>query len=120
MAYRVPRRFIVPPTEPPPYGLLLISFLRHAFFFLIAAATSQPARWKIYIVNLARGRPPFGRPAPRVVEPPGEPPRKIEERIPPRPDRVEAPRPKETPPPKPEAPPPKPEKVELPLPPKAK
>src|SRR5262245_11529069 len=125
MAYRVPRRFIVPPTEPPPYGLLLISFLGHAFFFLMAGArsafvNSQADQSKIYIVNLEPAMPSLGSPTPRVVEPPREPPRKIEERTPPRPDRVEAPRPKETPPPKPEAPPPKPEKVELPLPPKAK
>ncbi len=119
MAYRVPRRFIVPPDEPPPYGLLLLSFVGHAFFFLMAGALSAYVnaadQSKIYVVNLVPAEAPLGSPAPRVVEAPREAPRKAEVRTPPRPERVEAPRPKETPPPKPEK---APEKAELPAPPK--
>src|SRR5262245_18435705 len=118
MAYRVPRRFIVPPDEPPPYGLLLLSFVGHAFFFLMAAGLSayvnaQSDQSKIYIVNLVPAEAPLGSPAPRVTEAA----RKAEVRPPPRPEKLEAPRPKETPPPKPEKveraelPPPKPEKA---------
>src|SRR5262249_7499905 len=78
MAYRVPRRFIVPPTEPPPYGLLLISFLGHAFFFLMAGAlsafvNSQADQSKIYIVNLEPAMPSLGSPTPRVVDAPRAP-----------------------------------------------
>lgn len=110
MAYRVPRRFIVPPDEPPPYGLLLLSFLGHAFFFLMAGAVSayvnaQADQSKIYIVNLVPDTAPLGSPTPRVA-PPRRP---AEERTPPKREKLEAPRPKETPPPKPE-------KAELPAP----
>jgi TonB family protein len=126
MAYRVPRRFIVPPEEPPPYGLFLLSFLGHAFFFLMAGTVgaylnAQVDQSKIYIVNLVPATAPLGSPEPRVVEAP----RRAEDRTPPKPDQLEAPRPRETPPPKPEkaeaprpkeTPPPKPEKVELPKP----
>jgi TonB family protein len=122
MAYRVPRRFIVPPDEPPPYGLLLLSFVGHAFFFLMAGALSayvnaQIDQSKIYIVNLVPAEAPLGSPAPRVVEAPRDAPRKAEVRTPPRPEKLEAPRPKETPPPKPEK---APEKAELPPPPRPK
>ncbi len=128
MAYRVPRRFIVPPEEPPPYGLFLLSFLGHAFFFMMAGAlsayvSSQIDESKIYVVNLVPATAPLGSPAPRVVESP----RRVEERTPPKtpeapspketpppkPEKAETPRPKETPPPKPEK---APEKVELPRP----
>lgn len=112
MAYRVPRRFIVPPEEPPPYGLFLLSFLGHAFLFLMAGTLSayvnaQIDESKIYIVNLVPATAPLGSPEPRVVESP----RRAEERTPPK--TLEAPRPKETPPPKPEK---APEKAELPRP----
>jgi protein TonB len=119
MAYRVPRRFIVPPAEPPPYGLLLASLLGHAGFLLMAGLLSaylnlQADQSKIYIVNLVPAAPPIGSPEPRVVEAP----RRVEARTPPKPELVEAPRPRETPPPKPEkeTPPPRPEKAETPLP----
>ena len=136
MAYRVPRRFIVPPEEPPPYGLFLLSFLGHAFFFMMAGAlsayvSSQIDESKIYIVNLVPATAPLGSPTPRVVESPRRveertPPKTLEaprpkETPPPKPEKAEAPRPKETPPPKPEKAPEKvpekaPEKVELPRP----
>ncbi|MBI4012465.1 MAG: TonB C-terminal domain-containing protein [Candidatus Rokubacteria bacterium] len=114
MAYRVPRRFIAPPDEPPPYGLLLLSFVGHAFFLLMAGALSayvnaQADQSKIYVVNLVPDSAPLGSPAPRVVESP----RRVEERTPPKPEKLEAPRPRETPPPKPE-------KAELPAPKPAK
>ena len=118
MAYRVPRRFIAVPNEPPPYGLLLVSFLGHAFFFLMAGALSayvnaQADQSKIYVVNLVPESAPLGSPVPRVVETP----RRSEERTPPKPEKLEAPRPRETPPPQPEKAelrPPKPDKAELP------
>lgn len=114
MAYRVPRRFIVPPEEPPPYGLFLASLFGHAGFLLTAGVLSaylnfQADQSKIYIVNLVPAPPAIGTPEPRVVEPP----RRVETKAPPKPEPVEAPRPRETPPPKPEkaeAPPPRPEK----------
>ncbi|MBI3457956.1 MAG: TonB family protein [Candidatus Rokubacteria bacterium] len=114
MAYRVPRRFIVPPNEPPPYGLLLLSFLGHAFFLLMTAALSayvnaQAHQSKIYIVNLVPPATPMGSPTPRVVEAPP----KVPVRTPPKPEKTEAPRPKEPPPPKREK---APEKADLPPP----
>ncbi|HEV8306728.1 MAG TPA: TonB family protein [Methylomirabilota bacterium] len=121
-AYRVPRRFIGPPEEPPPYGFFALSFIGHALFIVMAAALSafvnaQADQSKIYVVNLVPAAPPLGSPAPRVVERP-----RVPERAPPKPEKAEAPRPqpKETPPPKPEkaelpapkeTPPPKPESV---------
>jgi TonB family protein len=119
MAYRVPRRFIIPAEEPPPYGLFLASLLGHAGFFLMAGLLSaflnlQADQSKIYIVNLVPAPPPIGSPEPRVVEAP----RRVEARTPPKPEPVEAPRPRETPPPKPEkeTPPPRPERAETPPP----
>jgi colicin import membrane protein len=105
MAYRVPRRFIVPPNEPPPYGLLALSFLAHSLFFLMAGGLSalvnaQADQSKIYVVNLVPATAALGTAEPRVATPPAPPAPKAEERTPPRPDRLEAPRPKETPPPK--------------------
>jgi len=115
MAYRVPRRFIVPPEEPPPYGLFLASFFGHACFLLMAGllsayVNSQADQSKIYIVNLVPPSAPLGSPEPR----PAAPPRRVEERTPPRAEKLEAPRPKE--PPVKETPPPRPEKAELPRP----
>ncbi len=107
MAYRVPRRFIAPPQEPPPYGPFALSFLGHALFLLTAMTVSaylnaQADRSKVYIVNLVPATAPLGVPAPRAVEP--SPAKPVER------PKPEAPRVKE--------PPPKPEKAELP-PPKA-
>src|SRR5262245_26333600 len=98
MAYRVPRRFIVPPDEPPPYGLFLASLFGHAGFVLMASLLSaylslQTDQSKIYIVNLVPTAPPIGSPEPRVAEPP----RRVAARTPPKPEPVEAPRPRETP-----------------------
>src|SRR5262245_31745890 len=115
MAYRVPRRFIVHPEEPPPYGLFLASLLGHAGFLVMAALLSayvnmQADQSKIYIVNLVPAAPPIGSPEPRAVQPP----RPAATRTPPKPEPVEAPQPRETPPPKAEkaeTPPPRPEKV---------
>jgi TonB family protein len=118
MAYRVPRRFIAPPQEPPPYGLFALSFLGHACFILLAAAMSTylsaTPESKIYVVNLVPASPPpLGTPAPR----PPEPAPAVQERTPPRPEPV-----RETPPPKlerPERPPERPREAAPPRPPKA-
>ncbi|HEV8675615.1 MAG TPA: TonB family protein [Methylomirabilota bacterium] len=104
MAYRVPRRFIVPPQEPPPYGLFALSFVVHAVFILSAGGLSayvqaQADQSKIYIVNLVPAAAPLGSPRPRV-EPPAPPAPKVEERTPPKSEPAATPRPKETPPPK--------------------
>ena len=131
IAYRVPRRFITPPTEPPPYGLLALSFAGHVLFFVSAVvlASILHARIdesKIYVVNLVPAAPVFGTSSPRAGErvpptpepvkappvkaaepvqtppaPAAPPPAKVEERTPPRPDRAELPPPRETPPPRP-------------------
>ena len=123
IAYRVPRRFIVPPEEPPPYGLLVLSFVAHVLAFsailvlssLLAARIDQS---KIYVVNLVPTAPTSGTPTPAPVQPrvaertppapetkspPAPAPPKVEERTPPKPTRAaEAPPPRETPPPRPE------------------
>ena len=129
ISYRVPRRFIVPPEDPPPYGFFALSFIGHILFFfgtlvlstLLATRLDQS---KIYVVNLVPTAPVSGASAPapvapRAVErtpPAPEAPRpeavkpevktppapKIEERTPPKPTRAEVPPPRETPPPRPE------------------
>ena len=40
IVYRVPRRFITFPDDPPPYGFLAISFLAHMACFGAAVALS--------------------------------------------------------------------------------
>jgi len=121
VVYRVPRRFITPPEEPPPYGLLALSFTGHVLFFFAAVAfstflSSRIDQSKIYIVNLVPAAPALGSPAPRAAAPPAvsqptkalepaPPPKpKVEERTPPKPSKVEVPPPKETPPPRPSSP----------------
>jgi TonB family protein len=124
MAYRVPRRFILPADDPPPYGFFALSLLGHGLFLFAMLVVSayvgaQLDRSKVYIVNLVPAPPspetasPRGaaqtapRPAPeRAVKPPEPaPPKKVEEREPPKPPKVQAPPPRETPPPRPERPP---------------
>lgn len=133
MAYRVPRRFIVPPGEPPPYGLVALSFLGHSLFLVMAMAvstyvSSQADQSKIYIVNLVPASAPLGSPTPRVAErpvrtPEPTPPKAKAEREPPprTPAKAEAPPPREAAPPKPEKPtevaratPPRPAELALP------
>jgi TonB family protein len=116
--YRVPRRFITFPEDPPPYGFLAVSFLGHMLCFAAALALSaflgsRIDQSKVYIVNLVPASPSFGTPAPEpppTVRAPEAPRRtppapKVEEKAPPKPPRPEAPRP--------------PERVVEPLPPRA-
>jgi TonB family protein len=125
--YRVPRRFITFPEDPPPYGLLAVSFLAHMLTFgsalaLSAFLGSQIDQSKVYIVNLVPATPSIGSPAPverpapaaRAREaprpsPPAPPSPKVEEKAPPKPARPEPPRPERSPervvqPPPPRAP----------------
>lgn len=120
IVYRVPRRFITPPPEPPPYGLLALSFTGHVLFLFAAMVLSaylstRIDQSKIYVVNLVPATPSWGAPAPRTTEPstplrptrspePAAPKPKVEERTPPKPAKAETPPPKETPPPRPEKP----------------
>jgi TonB family protein len=135
-AYRVPRRYITVPPEPPPYGLVALSFLGHLAVMGAAVATSiflgaHLDQSKVYIVNLvpaapspapvARGparpeapaRPAAPeRPAPRpAAEAPREAPRPRPEPPPQRPPppapRAEAPPPRAEAPPLPVTPPPR-------------
>ena len=58
IVYRVPRRFITFPDDPPPYGFLAISFLAHMACFGAAVAlsafiSSRTDESKVYIVNLS-------------------------------------------------------------------
>lgn len=117
MAYRVPRRFILPPDDPPPYGFVALSLVGHGIFLLAAMifsvyVSAQIDRSNVYIVNLVPSPPSLGTATPqaaprpsveRPVKPP-EPapkPQKAEEREPPKPQKAEAPS-RETPPPRPE------------------
>lgn len=120
MAYRVPRRFISPPEEPPPYGLFALSLVGHVLFFFTAMVVSayvsaQIDQSKVYVVNLVPTPPAAGSPTPRVAEraPAPERPVKVPERTPPKPapERTEPP-----PKPKAETPPPRPEKAPEPPP----
>jgi len=112
MAYRVPRRFITAPDEPPPYGLVVLSFVGHTLFLLMATTLStylaaQADQSKIYIVNLVPAAAPFGSPTPQVAPRPARalepaPPRR--EAAPRPPAKPEAPPAREAAPPKPEKP----------------
>jgi TonB family protein len=111
--YRVPRRFITFPADPPPYGPLAASFLGHMLVLGGALVLSamlgtrlDPSR--VYIVNLVPATPSPGspaaaptpappapasarpRPAPRPAPAPKVEP-KAEEKAPPRPARPEPP-----------------------------
>ena len=66
--YRVPRRFVTFPDDPPPYGLLAVSFVAHIACFgaavgLSAFLGSRIDQSKVYIVNLAPATPSLGSPA---------------------------------------------------------
>jgi TonB family protein len=134
VVYRVPRRFISYPDDPPPYGLLAVSFLAHMACFggalgLSAFLTSRVDQSKVYIVNLVPATPSLGSPTaeppPAVRAPEAKPapaPPKIEEKAPPKAARPEPPPPPavrppervvEPPPPRaPEAAAPKPKSIE--------
>ncbi len=123
VVYRVPRRFISFPDDPPPYGLLAVSFVAHMACFgaalgLSAFLGSRVDQSKVYIVNLVPATPTLGSPAPeappavRTPESRPTPPApKAEEKAPPK----AAPRP-EPPPPAAARPP---ERVVEPPPPRA-
>ena len=127
VVYRVPRRFITYPADPPPYGLLAVSFLAHMACFGAALALSaflgsRIDQSKVYIVNLVPATPSLGSPAaappaPTVRAPesprPTPPAPKAEEKAPPKAARPEPPRPE---PPRPER---APERVVEPPPPRA-
>jgi protein TonB len=123
VVYRVPRRFITFPEDPPPYGFLAVSFLAHMACFGAALALSaflgsHMDQSKVYIVNLVPATPSFGSPAadppaPTVRAPvaprPTPPAPKAEEKAPPKAARPEPPRPERPPervvePPPPRAP----------------
>jgi len=112
--YRVPRRFITFPDDPPPYGLLAVSFFVHMACFgaalgLSAFLSSRVDQSKVYIVNLVPATPSLGSEAPaapaRAPESPRPPQPKAEEKAPPK-----------APPPAPARPP---ERVVEPPPPRA-
>ena len=125
--YRVPRRFITFPQDPPPYGLLAVSLLGHvlcvgAALGLSAFLGSRMDQSKVYIVNLVPATPSLGSPtpappaAPTVRAPeaprPSPPPPKAEEKAPPKAARPEPPRP-ERPPERVVEPPPPPRAPEV-------
>jgi TonB family protein len=96
--YRVPRRFITFPEDPPPYGFLAVSAFAHMACFAAALAFSvflgsRVDQSKVYIVNLVPSTPSLGSPepaapAPAVRAPAPESPRppqpKAEEKAPPK------------------------------------
>src|SRR5262249_37644614 len=66
--YRLPRRFVTFPEDPPPYGLLAVSALVHVLCFggaiaLSAFIGSRVDQSKVYIVNLVPAAPSLGAPA---------------------------------------------------------
>jgi TonB family protein len=126
--YRLPRRFVKFPEDPPPYGLLAVSALVHVLCFGGAIALSvfigsRVDQSKVYIVNLVPAAPSLGSPAAAPPAPaqrapePRPPAPKAEEKAPPK--AAKAPEP---PPPvkTPERPPERtPERVVEPPPPRA-
>src|SRR5262245_42938530 len=119
VVYRVPRRFITFPQDPPPYGFVAVSFFAHMLCFGAALALSaflgsRIDQSKVYIVNLVPATPSLGAPADapaRTVRAP-EAPRpappapKAEEKAPPKgpPPRAERPPERVVEPPPPRAP----------------
>lgn len=105
LAYRVPRRFIPPPSEPAPYGLVVLSLVGHLMVLtagvgLSTFLASHLDQSKIYVVNLVPAAPVQGAPAPAAPAParetatprtPPAPGPRAEERTPPRPAKVETP-----------------------------
>jgi TonB family protein len=115
--YRVPRRFITFPEDPPPYGFLAVSFFAHMACFgaalgLSAFIGSRIDQSKVYIVNLVPATPSLGtpeQPAPTVrarePRPPAAAP-KVEEKTAPAAPKVEEKAPPKTArPPEPARPP---------------
>jgi TonB family protein len=111
VVYRVPRRFMTFPQDPPPYGSLAVSFVAHMLCFGTALALSaflgsRIDQSKVYVVNLVPATPSLGSPAaeappptartPREAPRPSPPPPKAEEKAPPKAARPE--RPPERPP----------------------
>jgi TonB family protein len=110
VVYRVPRRFITFPQDPPPYGFLAVSFLAHMACFGAAVAlsafiSSRADESKVYIVNLVPATPSLGSPepvapvakAPAAPRPAPAPAPKAEEKAPPKAAaRPEPPRPERT------------------------
>src|SRR5262249_58509667 len=97
--YRVPRRFITFPEDPPPYGFLAVSFFAHMACFAAALALSaflgsRMDQSKVYIVNLVPATPSLGSPEPpaptvRVREPrPPAPAPKLEEKAAPKEEKA--------------------------------
>lgn len=97
--YRVPRRFITFPEDPPPYGFLAVSFFAHMACFGAALALSaflgsRVDQSKVYIVNLVPATSSLGAPAaeapaptvraPESPRPPQPAPPKAEEKAPPK------------------------------------
>jgi TonB family protein len=119
--YRVPRRFVTFPDDPPPYGFLAVSFFAHLACFgaalgLSAFLGSRIDQSKVYIVNLVPATPSLGSPvtqapppapapaarAPEAPRPPAPAPPKAEEKAPPKapprpPERVVEPPPPRVP-----------------------
>jgi TonB family protein len=132
--YRVPRRFVTFPDDPPPYGLLAVSFVAHIACFgaavgLSAFLGSRIDQSKVYIVNLVPATPSLGSPATqapapavRTPESPRPPQPKAEEKAPPKAPAPPRPPERVVEPPPPRAPevaaarPKAPEPSELPLP----
>jgi TonB family protein len=134
IVYRVPRRFITFPDDPPPYGFLAISFLAHMACFGAAVAlsafiSSRTDESKVYIVNLVPSTPSLGSPEPAAPAPkapaaakaappaPAAPTPKAEEKAPPKAARPEPPpRPERAPERTVEPPPPRAAEVPAPRP----
>jgi TonB family protein len=115
--YRVPRRFVTFPDDPPPYGLLAVSFFAHLACFgaalgLSAFLGSRIDQSKVYIVNLVPATPSLGSPATQAPPPaPAPAARAPEAPRPPAPPKAEEKAP-------PKAPPRPPERVVEPPPPR--
>jgi TonB family protein len=102
VVYRVPRRFITFPQDPPPYGFVALSFLAHVACFGAAVAlsafiSSQAEQSKVYIVNLVPATPSLGSPEPVVKAPaprpaPPAPAPKAEQKAPPKPEEKAPPK----------------------------
>jgi TonB family protein len=86
MAYRVPRRFILPPDDPPPYGFVALSLVGHGMFLLAAMVFSayigaRIDRSQVYIVNLVPSPPALGTAAAPTPKPTAERPAKPPEPV---------------------------------------
>jgi len=120
--YRVPRRFVTFPEDPPPYGLLAVSFFAHMACFaaalgLSAYLGSKIDQSKVYIVNLVPATPSLGSPATQAPAP--APAARAPEPRPPAPKAEEKAPPKAPPQAPPQAAPRPPERVVEPPPPRA-